>query len=73
MQFSPGSSMLFTSPASTGSETAQKTTGMFVSAAAVKAGFAAGVAIAIIISQPPDTMLWAKAAQSDSYELFEPV
>ena len=66
MQFSPGTSHALTSPAVTGSETAQKSTGIFVSAAAVKADFAAGVAIAMIMSQPPDTMLWANAVQSES-------
>ena len=50
VQIYPGASILSTSPAAIGSETAQNITGISVSSVAAKAAFAAGVAIAIIIS-----------------------
>lgn len=57
----------------TGSLTAQNTTGISLSSAAAKAGEAAGVAMAIIISTSFAANCFAKVLQSESAEESEPI
>ena len=63
MQLPPGAFISSTRPAATGSETAQKITGISVFAVAANAETAAGVAIANIISYCFAAMFFAMASQ----------